>query len=166
MRFCVWSYYKLTLVHTSLYPPSLRCEIVGIQKVVRKVLRTCIHGSHRQLNTPGEDRLCVDGSSKANAVVLLTRLLLRGNSITDAGALALVPLVKESPHLTELDLRDNAIGANGKLALKKVTNLSDSNSRPRVSPIHVRAMLKAEPRAYVFAVHSIPKITDMKRWNV
>lgn len=55
-----------------------------------------------------------------NAVVPLARLLLRGNNITDAGALALIPLVRESPHVTELDLRDNAIGNNGKLALKKV----------------------------------------------
>lgn len=53
----------------------------------------------------------------------LARLLLRGNNISDAGALALVSLVKESPHLTELDLRDNAIGEKGKLALKKVLEL-------------------------------------------
>lgn len=88
--------------------------------MVRKVLRACIHGSHGQLSQSDGDRQKHEESAKANAVVPLARLLLRGNNITDAGALLLVPLVKGSPHMSELDLRDNAIGASGKEALKKV----------------------------------------------
>lgn len=86
-------------------------------------------GSHRQHNTSGADHPRHEGSSIPNGVVPLARLLLRGNNITDAGALALVPLVEGSPHLTELDLRDNAIGANGKLALKKVSLGSLTSNR-------------------------------------
>jgi len=58
--------------------------------------------------------------SKPFSSVPLARLLLRGNDVSDSGALALAPLVRESPQLTTIDLRDNAIGSNGKLALKKV----------------------------------------------
>lgn len=83
----------------------------------------CILAPEKQLNNPGKDHPRDEGWSKANTVVPLARLLLRGNNITDAGAMALVPLVEGSPHVVELDLRDNAIGANGKLALKKVTVL-------------------------------------------
>lgn len=101
-------------------------RISGIPQVVRKILRACTHGCDRQLDPPGDARVRHKGSSKASAVVPLGRLLLRGNNITDAGALALVPLLKESPHVTELDLRDNAIGKNGKMALKKVRRNLDS----------------------------------------
>lgn len=97
-----------------------------VPQVVRKILRACTHGCDRQLHPPDDARVRHEGSSKASAVVPLGRLLLRGNNITDAGALALVPLLEESPHVTELDLRDNAIGKNGKMALKKVRQNFDS----------------------------------------
>lgn len=53
--------------------------------------------------------------------VHLSRLLLRGNKVTDAGALALCSLVEASPTLAEVDLRGNSIGRKGEAALKKVT---------------------------------------------
>lgn len=52
--------------------------------------------------------------------VLLSVMVLRGNSLTDAGALALCPLVEASVTLKEIDLRDNLIGNTARMALKKV----------------------------------------------
>lgn len=94
-----------------------------------KVLRSRIHGPPVDLTsatlsqlrqTSGEDGKNGADSSKLNAIVPLARLMLRGNNITDAGVLALVPLVEACATLQEVDLRGNAIGAEGTLALHKV----------------------------------------------
>lgn len=56
-------------------------------------------------------------------------LLLRGNNLTDAGALALVPLVEASGSLSAIDLRGNRIGTKGELALKKVMACGDKGGK-------------------------------------
>lgn len=59
------------------------------------------------------------------AAVPLSRLLLRGNHVTDMGAFSLCPLVEASMTLIEIDLRDTSIGKRGQLALKKVAGNSN-----------------------------------------
>lgn len=54
--------------------------------------------------------------------VPLSVMVLRGNSLTDAGVLALCPLVEASATLKEIDLRDNLIGTTAQVALKKVVD--------------------------------------------
>lgn len=66
--------------------------------------------------------LPADDGHRRRVVVPLSRLILRGNCVTDAGAVALAPLVQASHSLVEVDLRGNSIGKKGKLALKKVIN--------------------------------------------
>lgn len=123
--------------HLALTRRLLTCfphHVFDARKVVRKILRMCIHQPQTQLSGEtgvkqrgegnNQDRRNSANRSNAFPSVPLARLLLRGNDVSDSGALALAPLVKESPHLTAIDLRDNAIGSNGKLALKKVTEIS------------------------------------------
>lgn len=107
-----------------------RLHIFDTLKVIRKVLRTCTYQPQthaagetgaKQRAARDEDRRKGSNPSHAFPTVPLARLLLRGNNVSDTGALALARLVKESPHLKTIDLRDNAIGAKGKLALQKVT---------------------------------------------
>lgn len=59
---------------------------------------------------------------RRRTIVPLSRLILRGNCLTDAGAVALAPLVRASHSLMEVDLKGNSIGKKGKLALKKVVD--------------------------------------------
>lgn len=75
---------------------------------------------YKQQGRAGEDR--GNGQTKliSSTTIPLRCLLLRGNNLTDAGALALVPLVEASGSLAAIDLRGNRIGTKGELALKKV----------------------------------------------
>ena len=69
----------------------------------------------------GDRRTRADDDRRTRvAIVPLSRLILSGNCLTDAGASALAPLVQASHSLEEVDLRGNCIGKKGKLALKKV----------------------------------------------
>lgn len=112
--------------------PLSCCQWWGVpEQVVDKVLRSWVHRPQvdptgaalsQEPRTAGVDGMNGAGSSTTtmNGVVPLARLMLRGNSITDAGVLALVPLVEASVTLEEVDLRGNAIGTQGQLALHNV----------------------------------------------
>ena len=81
--------------------------------------------AERQLDKGLDDRRATllfpaGGEDRRRVIVPLSRLILRGNCLTNAGAVALAPLVQASHSLVEIDLRSNSIGKKGKLTLKKV----------------------------------------------
>lgn len=99
------------------------------RKVARKLLRQCTGRSrtlpgagamYKQQGGAGKDGRNVQSTLSSSTMMPLRCLLLRGNNLTDAGALALVPLVEASGSLAAIDLRGNRIGTKGELALKKV----------------------------------------------
>ncbi|CAM9572880.1 unnamed protein product, partial [Scytosiphon promiscuus] len=96
--------------------------------VVRRILRrrtkrtqTWLAGEalNEEQHGAGHDGDCTKGLRRASDAVTLTSLLLRGNNVTDAGAVALVPLVETSACLVEVDLRGNAISTKGERTLRK-----------------------------------------------
>lgn len=84
-------------------PPAEHCEANetdrGVSPATLWVDNTAVQGPH-----------CVP----------LAVMILRGNYLTDAGALALCPLVEASATLKEIDLRGNFIDNTARAALKKV----------------------------------------------
>ncbi|CBJ26670.1 expressed unknown protein [Ectocarpus siliculosus] len=104
-----------------------------LHQVVRKLLRQCTDRSrawpgagamYEQQGGAGEDGRNGQNTLSSSAIMPLRCLLLRGNNLTDAGALALVPLVEASSSLAAIDLRGNRIGTKGELALKKALTRS------------------------------------------
>lgn len=65
-----------------------------------------------------EEDLALDGTERLPWFTRLSRLWLRGNRITDAGANAIASYPKDLS-LNLLDLSDNPIGEDGKRALRK-----------------------------------------------
>ncbi|CAM9153012.1 unnamed protein product, partial [Ectocarpus sp. 8 AP-2014] len=104
-----------------------------LHQVVRKLLRQCTDRSqawpragamHEQQGGAGKDGRNGQNTLSSSTVMPLRCLLLTGNNLTDAGALALVPLVEASGSLAAIDLRGNRIGTKGELALKKALTRS------------------------------------------
>lgn len=80
----------------------------------------CKGNSTTSGDAPASSFLDTDDDRKRSDFVPLSVLILRGNSLTDAGALLLCPLVEASATLKEVDLRDNLISDTAQGALKKV----------------------------------------------
>ncbi|CAM9172713.1 unnamed protein product [Ectocarpus fasciculatus] len=104
-----------------------------LHQVVRKLLRHCTGRSrtlpgagamYKQQGGAGKDGRNVQSTLSSSTIMPLRCLLLRENNLTDAGALALVPLVEASGSLAAIDLRGNRIGTKGELALKKALTRS------------------------------------------
>ncbi|CAM9185733.1 unnamed protein product [Ectocarpus sp. 4 AP-2014] len=104
-----------------------------LHQVVRKLVRQCTDRSrawpgagamYEQQGGAGKDGRKGQNTLSSSTIVPLRCLLLRGNNLTDAGALALVPLVEASGSLAAIDLRGNRIGTKGELALKKALTRS------------------------------------------
>ncbi|CAM9632649.1 unnamed protein product [Ectocarpus sp. 6 AP-2014] len=104
-----------------------------LHQVVRKLLRQCTDRSgawpgagamYEQQGGAGEGGRNGQNTLSSSTIMPLRCLLLRGNNLTDAGALALVPLVEASSSLAAIDLRGNRIGTKGELALKKALTRS------------------------------------------
>ncbi|CAM9749611.1 unnamed protein product, partial [Ectocarpus sp. 12 AP-2014] len=104
-----------------------------LHQVVRKLLRQCTGRSrawpgagaiYDQQGGAGKDGRNGQNNLSSSTMMPLRCLLLRGNNLTDAGALALVPLVEASGSLAAIDLRGNRIGTKGELALQKALTRS------------------------------------------
>lgn len=99
------------------------------------------------------------GGNQRRAIVPLSSLILRGNCVTDAGAVALAPLVEASHSLVEVDLRGNSIGKKGKLALKKVMACFTLNNKCTISSTSSSSPTRQQNN-HTYGVHLLAKLVD------
>ncbi|CAB1111236.1 unnamed protein product [Ectocarpus sp. CCAP 1310/34] len=122
-----------------------------LHQVVRKLLRQCTDRSrawsgagamHEQQGGAGKDGRNGQNTLSSSTIMPLRCLLLRGNNLTDAGAIALVPLVEASCSLAAIDLRGNRIETKGELALKKVMACGVTGGRATKRSLEHRIMFE------------------------